>query len=180
MEIDGGPDGREEVRGATATAAVPTTPVFGHAPFSGTYRTRVEANGRLALPSAFKYAFADAALVRAQRREHLRLWTPLGFEEMAKALLQAKRPDAVLDPQSRLRLFKSAPRVSVDRQSRLVIPPELREQVGIGGETPIVLAGAVEFIELWPADRFDEVEAERMDELDLLFDTYDGLPTDPA
>lgn len=183
MESQGDAGSVEQQGGAVATttaARTSRTPVFGHAPFSGTYRTRLEASGRLALPSAFKYAFADAAMVRAQRTEHLRLWTPLGFEEMAKALLQAKQPDAVLDPQSRLRLFKSAPRVSVDRQSRLVVPPELREQVGMAGETPVVLAGAVDFIEIWPAERFDAVEAERMDELDLLFDTYDGLPTDPA
>lgn len=177
MESQGAVSGVEEAAAAPLAARLP---VFGHAPFSGTYRTRLEPNGRLALPAAFKGAFRDAAMVRAQRREHLRVWTPTGFEEMAKKLIGAHQGDALMDPQARLRLFKSAPRVSVDRQSRFVVPPELRAQVGIEGEAEIVLAGSVEFIEIWPAARFDEVEAQRLDELDLLFDTYDGLSTDPA
>lgn len=158
------------------TVASPRSTVFGHEPFSGTYRTRLEASGRLALPSAFKSAFADAALVRARRTEHLQLWTPLGFEAVVDAL--AARGDGMLDPQTRQRIFKSAPRVSVDRQSRLVLPPELREQVGIAGEVEVVLAGAIESIEIWPARRYDDEEAAKLDDVDLLFDTHSGLPTD--
>lgn len=175
MEIQG------EARGLTEAGTVTTSrvPVFGHAPFSGTYRTRLEGNGRLALPSAFKGAFAEAAIVRARRTEHLMLWTPLGFESVVDAL-QAKQADGMLDPQTRLRIFKSAPRVSVDRQGRVVLPPELRDQVGLHGDGEVVLAGAVECIEIWPAGRFDDVEAQKLDDVDLLFDTHSGLPTGPA
>ncbi|MFN8017896.1 MAG: hypothetical protein U0P45_07210 [Acidimicrobiales bacterium] len=170
-----------EAREATAagTVAAARVPVFGHAPFSGTYRTRLEGNGRLALPAAFKGAFEDAAIVRARRTEHLMLWTPLGFESVVDAL-QAKQGEGMLDPQTRLRIFKSAPRISVDRQARVVLPPELRDQVGLPGDSEVVLAGAVECIEIWPAARFDEVEAQKLDDVDLLFDTHSGLPTGPA
>ncbi len=164
---------------AVGTATSTRLPVFGHHPFSGTYRTRLEASGRIALPAAFKFAFADAALIRAHRSEHLMLWTPLGFDSVVDAM-QAKQPGGLLDPKTRLRLYKSAPRISVDRQSRLVLPPDLREQVGIAGEAEIVLAGAVEAIEIWPARRFDDEEAPKADDVDLLFDTHSGLPTGPA
>lgn len=163
--------------GTTATST--RLPVFGHVPFSGTYRTRLEASGRLALPSAFKGAFVDAAVIRARRSEHLMLWTPQGFEAVVDDLA-AKNQDGMLDPRTRLRIFKSAPRISVDRQSRLVLPPELREQVGISGDTEVVLAGAVECVEIWPARRFDDEEAAKLDDVDLLFDTHSGLPTGPA
>ena len=171
--------GATELQGSVGTATTPRVPVFGHQPFSGTYRTRLEGNGRLALPAAFKGAFAEAALVRARRTEHLMLWTPQGFEAVVDAL-QAKQADGMLDPQTRLRIFKSAPRISVDKQGRVVLPPDLREQVGLHGEAEVVLAGAVECIEIWPATRFDEVEAQKLDDVDLLFDTHSGLPTGPA
>lgn len=167
----------------TATAveggvAAGRLPVFGHLPFQGTYRTRVEANGRVAIPAAFKAAFADFAVVRARRTEHLLIWTPTGFDAMVDAMAAAN-PAGMLDPRTRQRFYKSSPRVSVDRQSRLVLPPELRQQVGIDGDAELVLAGAVEAIEVWPADRFAE-EAERFDEVDLLLDGFSGLPTDPV
>lgn len=164
---------------AAAVPAVTGLPVFGHAPFSGTYRTRVEANGRVALPAAFKGAFGDVAVIRARRTEHLMLWTPRGFEAVVDDM-QVRNPEGMLDPRTRQRIFKSAPRVSVDRQSRLVLPPDLREQVGIDAEAEVVLAGAVECIEIWPARRFDDEEAARLDDVDLLFDTHSGLPTGPA
>jgi MraZ protein len=175
-----GSQGEQRMTGeGTAAVVEPRPPVFGHHPFSGTYRSRLEASGRLALPAAFKFAFADAALVRAHRTEHLMLWTPLGFEAVVDAM-EAKSPGGLLDPKTRLRIFKSAPRISVDRQGRIVLPPELREQVGIAGEADVVLAGAVEAIEIWPAGRFDEEEAPKHDDVDLLFDTHSGLPTGPA
>ena len=167
------------VQEAVGAGTSPRLPVFGHAPFSGTYRTRVEASGRLALPAAFKGAFAEAALIRARRTEHLMLWTPQGFEAVVDAM-EARNPGGMVDPRTRLRIFKSAPRISVDRQSRLVLPPELREQVGITGDSEVVLAGAVECIEIWPARRFDDDEADKFDDVDLLFDTHSGLPTGPA
>lgn len=172
-----------EAQGTGITTAGATTalglPVFGHAPFSGTYRTRVEGNGRLALPAAFKGAFADVAVIRARRTEHLMLWTPRGFEAVVDDMV-GRNPDGMLDPRTRQRIFKSAPRIAVDRQSRIVLPPELREQVGIAVEAEVVLAGAVECIEIWPAGRFDDEEAARLDDVDLLFDTHSGLPTGPA
>lgn len=175
-----GSQGDTGITAAPDTAApVATLPVFGHHPFSGVYRSRLEASGRLALPAAFKTAFADAAIIRARRTDHLMLWTPQGFEAVVDAL-QDKNRDGMLDPQTRLRIFKSAPRISVDRQHRIVLPPELREQVGIEGEAEVVLAGAVECVEIWPARRFDDVEAQKLDDVDLLFDTHSGLPTGPA
>jgi MraZ protein len=176
MESSGGVRGTVGVAEAAAGARLP---VFGHLPFQGTYRTRVEASGRLALPAAFKGSFADAAVMRSRRTEHLLLWTPRGFDAMVDAMAAAN-PAGMLDPRTRQRFYKSSPRISVDRQSRLVLPPELRRLVGIEGDQEVVLAGAIECIEIWPAERFDAEEAERYDDVELLFDTYSGLPTDPV
>ena len=175
MESQGARGAQTAPEGTTlATRA----PVFGHDAFSGTYRTRMEASGRLVLPAAFKSAFEGAAILRARRDEHLLLWTPRAFDVVADAL--SRNTEGVLDPHTRQRVYMSAPKVSVDRQSRLSVPPELRERVGIIGDAEVVLAGAIESIEIWPAERFDAQEAPKLDDVDLLFDTHPGLPTDPV
>jgi MraZ protein len=150
-------------------------PVFGHLPFSGTYATRLEASGRLVLPAALRFAFDGSARIRAHRGEYLMLTTIRGFDAVVDHLSAGS--GEVLHPRTRKRLYMSAPQVTIDRQSRLVIPPELREQVGLGED--IILAGAIESIEIWPAGRFADAEAPTHDEADLLFDTFTGLPTDP-
>lgn len=160
---------------AEAPGIAAALPVFGHVPFSGTYPTRLEPSGRLVLPSALRYAFDGSARIRAHRGEYLMLTTPRAFDVIVDHL--GAGSGEVLHPRTRKRLYMSAPQVTIDRQSRLVIPPDLREQVGLGED--VILAGAIESIEIWPAARFAEAEAPTHDEADLLFDTFTGLPTDP-
>jgi MraZ protein len=174
-----GSTGADEV--GTTTTAVARANVFGHESLSGTYRTRLEASGRLVLPSALRSPFIAEghAFVLPRRTERLFLYAPQSFEVMVDAVV-AEQGKGIVDPEIRLRFFKAAPRVTVDKQARLVIPPELRQRIGIEGEADVVLAGALERVELWPARRFDEVEAEKLGDLDLLLDGHGGLPTGTA
>jgi MraZ protein len=167
--------------GGTAAAVEARANVFGHEAFSGTYRTRLEANGRLVLPSALRSPLVAAASahVMPRRSERLFLFTPQSFEVMVDSVV-TQQGAGVVDPEVRQRFFKAAPKVSVDKQARLVIPPELRTLIGIEGEADVVLAGAIERIEIWPARRFDEIESEKMHDLDLLLDGHGGLPLGTA
>ena len=91
----------ERVAGqATGTDVGARLPAFGHLPFSGTYRTRIEANGRLALPSAFKHAFDDAAIVRSAGTQCLFLMTPRAFELVIDAMRESD-PEMMLDARKR-------------------------------------------------------------------------------
>jgi MraZ protein len=174
-------ESKGDLQTATAgtTEVTPRLPAFGHHPFSGNYRTRLEGNGRLALPAAYKHAFVDAAIVRSGGSSCLYLMTPRAFELVVDALRQTD-PDVMLDNRKRQLLFLGSPRVSVDRQSRVVLPPELREKVGLTGEQEIVVGGAIERLEIWPAARWDEQQAPVVDDVDRLFDTFGGLSTDPV
>ena len=172
--------GEAEVeQGAAGTATTTRLPAFGHHPFSGTSRTRIEASGRLALPATFKVAFSDAAIVRSAGTQCLLLMTPRAFELVVDSL-KATDPDMMLDSRKRQLLFMGSPRISVDRQSRLVIPPEMRAKIGIEADAEIVVAGAIERLEIWPAARYDAQQAPLVEDMDRMFDTFGGLSTDPA
>lgn len=175
-----------EVRGTTttaegtATAAGTGLPAFGHDPFSGVARTKLEANGRLVLPAAFRSPFVAVgeAHVLARRGEILWLLTPLAFEQSVD-YAASRQPGGMLDPATRARAFAAAPKAAVDKQARLVIPSAHRELPGFSGETEVVLSGSIERVELWPAALFDEVEAPRIAiDVDLMFEGHEGLPTD--
>jgi DNA-binding transcriptional regulator/RsmH inhibitor MraZ len=168
----------DEAKG-TGTAPDIGLPAFGHAPFSGTHRTKLEANGRLVLPAAFRAPFVAAgdAHVMVRRGQLLWLMTPLAFE-LAVEDAAERQPPGMLDPETRARAFKGAPTATVDKQARLVIPSAHRDLLGFTGETEVVLSGAIQRLELWPAALFDEIEAPRIAiDVDLMFEGHEGLST---
>jgi MraZ protein len=165
MENQGEHGGVQTTQEATTS---PSLPAYGHAPFLGTFRCKLEATGRLALPADLRGPFGATAVVRPHRRAYLNLWTPTAFRLVADQIVAG----GVVDPRTRKRFHMSATEVSVDKQRRLVIPPELRERVGLGEQ--VVLAGSIESIEIWSAETFAE-EEEAFDDADLALDGFEGL-----
>lgn len=164
-----------------ATTVAARANVFGHDAYSGTYHSKLEASGRLVLPSALRgplVAVGGGRLLPRQGR-CLHLYTPQAFELMVDHVIETQGASSI-DPEARQVFFKAASRVSVDKQARLVLPPEHRTLLGLEGEADVVVAGAVERIEIWAAATFDEVEGPRRNLIDLLLDGHGGLPTGTA
>ncbi len=151
--------------------ATPVLTPYGHAPFHGTFRLKLDSTGRVSLPASLRPAFESRALIRAHRDQYLMVWTPGGFAAVMEKFV-AGNPSGVVDPRTRKRLHMATTEVSVDKQSRFVIPPDLKANVGLGER--IVLAGSIETIEIWSADAF-EAEQATFDEADLFFDGFEGL-----
>lgn len=156
---------------ADGTQSASPINTFGHLAFHGTFRLKLDTTGRVSLPATFKGAFATTGLVRPHRDQHLMLWTPSGFQAVVDSFA-ASGSSGVIDPRTRKRLHMSTTEVSVDKQSRFVIPPELRARVNLGEH--IVLAGSIETIEIWSAAAFAAEQA-TFDEADLFFDGFEGL-----
>ncbi|CAN5806952.1 hypothetical protein BH10ACT1_BH10ACT1_42160 [soil metagenome] len=151
------------------TSVSTSAPAPGLTLFQGFHRLKLEATGRIALPSAYKGAFGPKAFIRAHRDQMLMLWTPEAFETVVAA---ARADDSgVLGPRRVKRLRISTSEVAVDKQGRFVVPAELKAHVGLGEQ--IVLAGAGEAIEIYSSEAF-AIEAQSFDENDLFFDGYEG------
>lgn len=174
MEDTGGLGGAAATTTEAATAA--SVPAFGHAAFSGTFRMKLPANGRVVLPASLRKAFADAGKIRPVDGRWLNLWTPLAFDLTVSQAIESAGPGMV-SPRTRKRLYASATDVTIDSQGRFVLSKELREAVGIGAEGDIVLAGAVEAIEIWDAARYAEEEEPTLSDADLFLGNFGGLPT---
>lgn len=166
MESSGAPGGIVE-----AATAQPAAPERQLPSLRGHYPVKLEASGRVLLPPAFKFAFEGLATLRAHGTSHLNLYNPAAFDAVFEEF-KAARPGGVLGPRALKRWNISSFDITVDKQHRFVIPPDLKAKVGLGAE--IVLAGAREALEIWSAESF-AIEQQELDEGDLFLDDFEGL-----
>lgn len=134
--------------------------------FLGRYRYSLDEKGRVSLPATFQRE-ADAehfVLVRFHARALTLYPDPVWdqVEERLREMLE-RRPD--VRPQV-LRLTGNAVRTSPDSKGRILIPDRLREEVGLEDEALIV--GALDKIEVWNPDQFEEVTATGDEEFERL------------
>ena len=134
--------------------------------FLGRYRYSLDKKGRVSLPATFQRE-ADAehfVLVRFHARALTLYPDPVWseVEERLREMLE-RRPD--VRPQV-LRLTGNAVRTSPDSKGRILIPDRLREEVGLEDEA--LIGGALDKIEIWNPDRFEEATAAEDEEFERL------------
>ncbi len=151
-------------------------PVFGHHSLNGTHRARLEGNGRLVIPAAVRAPYVAVGAAHVVVVDTC-LWvmTPRSFELNADAVV-AENVD-LLPTNYRTTLYAAAPSVSVDKQARIVIPPDHRHQVGMDGEADIVVTGSVDHLEIWRAAEWDVDHAPAVNQAGLIFKGRQTLPT---
>lgn len=152
------------------------TPVFGHEPLGGYYRTKLESNGRLVIPAALRAPYVELGSARVLVVDTT-LWvlTLRAFELNVEEVV-AENSDLLPDDYRGM-LYHAAIEASVDKQARLVIPPDHRRQVGFDGEIDIVVAGSVDHLEIWGAASWDAEHGEQVRQAGLVFKGRKTLPT---
>jgi len=128
--------------------------------FTGVFQHSIDAKGRTSLPSRFREILAaqnaeklfvtthmiDDCLVAFAPAQWDRILARLGeqsmFDETANLLVRS--------------FIAPAQECPVDKLGRILIPPSLREHVGLVEE--ITWAGTVERIEIWTPQRWAEVQ----------------------
>jgi MraZ protein len=140
--------------------------------FWGTHEHALDAKGRIILPAKFREPFRDGGFLTRGADGGLALWTRSGFERRTAGMLETARRG-----QSQRNIGRSLAagtfEVALDGQGRIPIPTLLREFARLQGD--VIVNGAIDHIELWNPDRWNEVDAEGTQALLSGHDALDGL-----
>jgi MraZ protein len=124
--------------------------------FKGKYEHAVDDKGRASLPAKIRKALTPEAkdsFVITRGYENSLVLYPLDawnkYEEQMRSELNTHREEDRLFIRM---LMMWAQEVTLDKQSRIMIPQELMEIAGI--TTQVVIIGALEKIELWSPESF--------------------------
>ena len=125
--------------------------------FTGEYEHRLDDRGRLAIPSAYRGLFEHGGYLLPGPDGQLELYTPEAYqaEKQVRTVNDKLRPAARRLARS---FFGRVRRVETDRQGRILIPPQMREERGITGDTTIV--GMGEYLEIWNSDAWHSEQSE--------------------
>jgi MraZ protein len=137
--------------------------------FFGRFEHSLDVKGRVILPARFRSQFGPQAYLTQYHDRSLALWTSDEFEKQLAE--QEQRQEHGRTERNLARIWASgSTEVDIDRQGRLAIPGYLREFARLEVESPILVNGALNRVELWnPAEydlRVKPAEAQLTDEFD--------------
>ena len=130
--------------------------------FIGTYECKADAKGRIMLPVALKKQLAENlndgfVLKRAVFNACLELYPLKQWEALMEKVNQLNRFNKKNN--DFIRRFTAGVRlVEIDTSGRLLIPKDLVQHAGISKET--VISSAVNILEIWDKDRYEEAISE--------------------
>jgi MraZ protein len=127
--------------------------------FRGTFEHTLDEKHRLTVPSKFRLALSEGAVLAKSNEVELgsprcvSIWTPDGYEKFIGRVLAGLNP---LSPRARdlqRFFFNNSFDVELDRANRLMVPQTLMEYAGL--DRNVVVAGSGECIELWDRDAYN-------------------------
>ena len=134
--------------------------------FKGTHRYRIDAKGRLPVPTAFRRTLEDHSepgVVATLLDQCLALYPPAEWRRLESQLVRLPAFSRNVKALSRLIVSRAAD-CELDSQGRIRLPPALREAAGL--EREAVVIGVLNRFEIWRPDRWDAFVAESEQILD--------------
>lgn len=129
----------------------------------GEYRHKLDAKGRLTLPSPIRKTLTEEtqlAIVPDAKGEFLSVYTAEKFDEWMDSVFEKR---GGYDPNSRehllmsMALRASATPATMDGAGRITLSPKLREAAGI--DKDVALVGGKDRFDIWDSARWDETMA---------------------
>lgn len=122
--------------------------------FLGEYEHTVDEKGRLAIPAKFRAGLAEGLVLTRGFDQNLLLYPMPVWRELAARInaLPITQPSA---RNLRRLMFAGASDLGLDKQGRIVLPPNLRQYATITSQA--VVTGMDSFIEIWSAERWQTV-----------------------
>lgn len=134
--------------------------------FLGSYRHSLDGKGRVSLPAPFRHGSDSDGFVMIQvHPDALSLYPDeswSGVEERLREMVK-RRPDArhfLLD------MTAHAHSTTPDKQGRILIPDHLRKSSEL--EDEVLIVGALDKIEIWDPESFEQSTAGVQDDFDQL------------
>lgn len=134
-----------------------------HIDLMGSYRHKVDAKGRLALPAQFRKALPTDLVVTVDNRDQaLRVYDPKDFNRWVEQFLvdcfgKFDSSNTQHEAVKRTLKARSMP-VTVDTAGRISLSKAQREKVGI--DSDVVIVGNTGYFEIWDASSFDHATEE--------------------
>ncbi len=114
--------------------------------FLGTYEPKLDDKGRLILPAKFREELAGGLVIAKGQERCLYVFTRQEFEKMFQELQSA--PLTSKGARDYMRMLLAGANDDIpDKQSRITIPPKLREYAGLKRELAVL--GAGNRLEVW-------------------------------
>ena len=113
----------------------------------GTYEHTIDDKNRLTLPAKFRESFAAGVVVTRGFDRCLQAYRGEDWVRLVESRLAALDP---LRPETRKLqrfLFSGASEADLDKQGRVMIPPQLLQHAQLGRE--VVIAGMRDHLEIW-------------------------------
>ena len=128
--------------------------------FSGTFEHTLDERGRLAIPARYRPAFVDGGVLRRGPEGAIEMYTQQSFDEEVQRRIGAvdgsNRSEAAR--MIRREFLPDSYNVDLDRQGRVLIPPQLRDE-STENNGRILVSGCGDYLELWHPDRWIEERA---------------------
>jgi len=126
--------------------------------FSGHHEHILDSQGRVAIPAAFRMALSGDGGKPFMLSENYDsgprclLAYPVGEWQALAGQLQGRSPFDENVIRLRRLVFGGAFECTLDKQGRVLVPPEMREYAGFGKQ--LIWVGAGTYAELWERDRW--------------------------
>ena len=121
--------------------------------FVGVHERQLDDRGRVALPPSFRHPLGDLCYLFSGEDGCVSIRSLDSFKDEATDLIErVKRGEVSRDRQ---RAFAaSASEAAIDKQGRVTIAPDLRDYAGLAPQSPVVVLGDLDHIEIWEPDAY--------------------------
>jgi MraZ protein len=119
--------------------------------FLGEFVHTIDDKGRLTIPARFRGELATGLVITRGLDRCLAIYPIAEWERFAEKVKSLPITDRNARAFRRL-VFASAADATPDKQGRVVIPPNLRNEMGLTND--VVVTGLIDYIEIWNPDEW--------------------------
>lgn len=132
--------------------------------FVGVYERQLDERGRVALPTAFRSTIGEQCYLTYGDDGCVRVMSAEVFNAEAQEMIDRVKTGEV--SRAKQRVFASSVVVAgIDKQGRILLDARLRAHADIDLQAPVAVLGALDRIEIWHPDRYQQQEAIGLDEM---------------